>query len=257
MAISIGLFVLSLCIAALIYGWMTSSAKQKKAEDSYQFLRAEEELPPVRSWHQVEGFPASIAQLDTVFWEPADTESLRRYLKQSENLKGADILEIGCGTGLVAITCALQGAKSVIATDINQAAIGNTIYNAELCGVAGSLKARKVNPERPFPFEVIAPEEKFDFIISNPPWEDQPVTTPASYAFYDPGFRLLRGILDQANEHLKPGGKLLLAYGCRTAIEQVRQLATERNWQVQLLDNRKLEDLPEVFLPGMLVELSK
>jgi release factor glutamine methyltransferase len=255
-AVSIGLFLLSVCLAALLYGWMTRNGTAQKQSDTYRFEQTNEELPPIRSWHHVEDFPAAIAQLDSVFWEPDDTLSMRKYLKESGKLTNADILEIGCGTGLVSIACALQGARSVVATDINYAAVGNTTYNAELCGVTKRIKVRKVNAERPHPFEVISAEEKFDFVVSNPPWEDQPVTSAASYAFYDPGFKLLDGILTNAQSHLKPDGKVLLAYGCRTAIERVRKEAPGRGWQVQIVDDRNLEELPEVFLPGMLIELT-
>jgi hypothetical protein len=46
-----------------------------------------------------------------------------------------------------------------------------------------------------------------------------------------------------------------LAYGCRTAIERIRELAATEGLECELLDDRRLEDLPELFLPGMLIEL--
>lgn len=255
-AVSLGLFLLSVCLAALLYGWMSAPKESRQEEDTYRIAKSKEELPEVHAWHRVEGFPASFAQLETVFWEPDDTQSMRKWLKESGRLVGSDVMEIGCGTGLVAITCALNGAKRVVATDINFAAVGNTAYNAENCKVTEIVKVRRVNEEHPSPFEVIAKDEKFDLILSNPPWEDQPVTTTASYAFYDPGFKLLDGMLEEADNYLKPGGSLLLAYGCKTAIERVQQLAPTHGWEVRIHDSRPLNDLTELFLPGMLLELT-
>lgn len=253
-AVSIGLFVLSLCLAALLYGWFARSSSERDSNE-YQFVKPDSKPPSIRTWHRVDGFPAAISQIESVFWEPDDTVTLRNWLLETKRLSDANVLEIGCGTGLVAITCALHGAKQVVATDINPAAVLNTSYNAELCGVTSRIDARQVDEGAPGPFAVIAADETFDLIVSNPPWEDAPVTTAASYAFYDPDFQLLDGILASGQEHLTPEGSLLLAYGCKTAIKRVLEKAPQHNWQVEIHDARILDDLPEVFLPGMLIEM--
>ena len=256
-AVSIGLFLLSLCAVAFVFIWFMQDPKQVAESDAYRFAKPQTATPEIRTWHHIDGFPAAISQMETVFWEPNDTDSLRAWLKESGRLKGADVLEIGCGTGLVAIACALQGAHSVIASDINPAAVINATYNAELCGVSSRVKVRQVNTAHPGPFEVIASDEKFDLIVSNPPWEDAPVDSPAAYAFYDPGFKLLDGILAEAQNHLKADGYLLLAYGAKKAIARLQEQAPKLGWEVKLCDDRDLTTLPEVFLPGMLLELQR
>lgn len=254
-AISIGLFLLSICVVAGLFIWLSGNRKTVDNDDSYSFVKPELVTPDILTWHHVEDFPAAIAQMETVFWEPDDTSSMREWLKDSDRLKNATVLEIGCGTGLVSITCALQGARSVVASDINPAAVANATYNAELCKVSQRMKVRHVNAEHPGPFEVIAADEKFDFIISNPPWEDAPVDSPAAYAFYDPGFKLLEGILSESKKHLQVGGRVMLAYGAKRAINRIQELGPQHGWKVTILDARELDSLPEVFLPGMLIEL--
>ena len=256
-ALSIGLFLFSLCAVAFVFVWFMNDRKGVADSDEYSFAKPKAAVPEIVTWHHVDGFPAAISQMETVFWEPNDTDSLRAWLRESGRLKGAEVLEIGCGTGLVSIACALQGAQRVIASDINPAAVVNTTYNAELCGVTQKIKARQVNEAHPGPFEVIAANEKFDLIISNPPWEDAKVDSPAAYAFYDPGFKLLDGILMQAHGYLKSDGRLLLAYGAKKAIARLQEKAPELGWEVTLRDDRDLATLPEVFLPGMLLELRR
>lgn len=210
----------------------------------------------IRGWHHVEQIPESLAQFRTVFWEPRDTESLRDWLSEPGSaVRGSEVLEIGTGTGLIAILCGQQGAARVVATDINPAAVANARYNAERLGQADRLEVRLVPEQRPGPFSVIEPDESFDLIISNPPWEDAPVTEPAAYALFDPGFALLDSLLAEGKQHLNPGGRMLLAYGARAAIERIEELAPAHGWQVTRLDERQLQDLPTVFLPGMLLEL--
>lgn len=254
-AISIGLFLLSLCVVAGIFIWLDRNHKPLAEGDTYSFVKPELKAPEILTWHHVDGFPAAIAQMESVFWEPDDTSSMRAWLKDSDRLKNAEVLEIGCGTGLVSIACALQGARSVVASDVNPAAVANAAYNAELCGLSQRMKVRQVNAEHAGPFEVIAADEKFDFIISNPPWEDAPVDSPAAYAFYDPGFKLLEGILTESKMHLRAGGRVMLAYGSKRAIARIQELGPHHGWRVTIHDTRDLESLPEVFLPGMLLEL--
>ncbi|MFK7820448.1 MAG: hypothetical protein AB8G99_17135, partial [Planctomycetaceae bacterium] len=65
----------------------------------------------------------------------------------------------------------------------------------------------------------------------------------------------LKSVLSGAKDRLKPSGRLLLAYGCVTAIKTIERLAPAHGLTVIRRDERKLTELPEVFLPGMLLEL--
>lgn len=75
----------------------------------------------------------------------------------------------------------------------------------------------------------------------------------ADYALYDPGFELLRSIMQDCRDHLRPGGRVLLAYGCVQAIRAARRMAPEMDMQVLILDERDPDSLPDLFLPGMLL----
>lgn len=211
----------------------------------------------IKAWRTTNDFPQDIAQFDTVFWEPQDTTSLRQWLLQSARVPGAQVLEIGTGTGIVSLACGHLGADRVIATDINPIAVANARYNVDLLGLSGRVEIRQVPANSPGPFTVVQPNERFDLIISNPPWEDAGVDELAAHALYDPGFALLDGILRDGATYLRSDGKLLLAYGAKTAVRRILKTASEHGWRVQLLDARDLDTLPEVFLPGMLLELTR
>jgi len=212
--------------------------------------------PIIRSWEYVDGFPGKIAVFDTVFWEPRDTESLRELIRTTSLVEGRDVLEIGTGSGLVAIACLKAGAARVVATDVNSLAIENARYNAQMLDVFDRLEVRQVPLQEPGAFSVIATDERFDLIVSNPPWEDQPPREISEYALYDAQFTLLESLLSGLRQHLLPGGKALLAYGCVSAIRQIQELAPQHGLRVQVLDDRPLDQLPEVFLPGMLLEVT-
>ncbi|TWT92110.1 methyltransferase [Stieleria varia] len=209
----------------------------------------------IQTWELPELQYGEIVQFESVFWEPDDTGSLRKLICEDQIVSGRTVLEIGTGSGLLAILCAQNNADKVVATDINPAAVANARYNAAMLQVDPLIDFRKVDKASPGGFSVIKPGERFDLILSNPPWEDGSVARPADHAFYDPGFALMDSILDGLPKHLNPGGRCLLAYGHRPAIERLLVEAKKRGYPLKILDDRKLGDLQKDFLPGMLVEV--
>ncbi|MGE0761044.1 MAG: methyltransferase [Pirellulaceae bacterium] len=206
--------------------------------------------------HSVEDLDQPIVQFPTVFWEPRDTDSLRHWIRTSAFVRGKKILEIGTGTGLLALCCVRAGAASVVATDVNPAAIENVRYNAAQLGLPGLIETRLVALDNRGAYAVIRPGERFDLIISNPPWENAHAGRIAEFALFDENFALLHSLLDGLPDHLATDGRCLLSYGCVTAIRELIRTARERQLETKILDHRRLEDLPELFLPGMLIEVT-
>lgn len=196
-----------------------------------------------------------LVQFVSVFWEPDDTASLRKMIVDDSIADGRSVLEIGTGTGLLSLVCLANGAKKVVATDINPAAVANARYNAARVELESNLEVRQVDRKDPNAFAVIKPTERFDLILSNPPWEDGKVDQPSDHAFYDPNFALMDSLLDGLPVHLNPGGRCLLAYGHSPAITRLLSEAQKRGYKTKVLDDRKVDELPENFLPGMLIEI--
>lgn len=236
-----------------------SNAGQRAAQSTAQQAVDDPGHPNSRfaQWRDIEDIPTGIAQYETVFWQPEDTVSLRKLIRESELVAGKRVLEIGTGTGLVALCCLIHGAEHVVATDINPHAIRNAKFNAQRFPVTSSLQTRLVSEEDPGAFAVIGDGERFDLIVSNPPWEDGVPAIVDEYALYDPQFALLESLLAGLDEHLAPDGRVLLAYGCVEGIRVLQQRAPVYGWEVEALDERNLDELPNLFLPGMLLELKR
>ena len=206
-------------------------------------------------WAAVEGLPEEIALFNHVFWEPNDTLSLRQLLRTTDLVKGRSVLEIGTGTGIVALCCAQAGAAKVIATDINPWAIRNCMFNAKQLKFDKRIELRQVSQKSPDAWSVIGPKERFDVIVSNPPWEPGSPTRVEDFAFYDPDFQLMKSLVTNLPNHVKPNGRVFLAYGCVTAIRKLQSLTTDHGMTFTVHDDRSLDDLTENFLPGMLIEI--
>src|SRR5689334_907192 len=102
------------------------------------------------------------------------TKILLRFLK-TQPIKNKSFLEPGCGSGLISVWAAKQGAV-VTAFDINPMAVENTIENS----VLNNQHIRVVQSSL---FTNIDPTI-FDYIIINPPFYPNDPTTPQDFAWY-------------------------------------------------------------------------
>lgn len=87
--------------------------------------------------------------------------SVEKILNIIENNQINNMLEIGCGTGIVSISVDLESSVDVTAVDISEKAIENTRINKEKL----NSKIKIINSDL---FSNI--NEKFDLIYSNPPY---------------------------------------------------------------------------------------
>ncbi len=132
-------------------------------------------------------------------------------------LSGARVLEIGCGTGCIALSIASERpGTQVTATDLSEQAVRLTLRNRDALDLAGYVDvvqgdlASSVDPSLMGTFSVL---------VSNPPYIPSAVvpTLPNEVVGYEPGLALdggedgldvFRRILDLAPHALAPGGML-------------------------------------------------
>ena len=144
----------------------------------------------------------------------------------------ARILDLGTGSGCIAITLALEiPSAQVSAVDAYDAALRTARKNAER--LKASLRLLQSDW-----FSALA-GERFDLIVANPPYiaatdphlaagdlRHEPVTALASG---DDGLDAIRRIVADAPEHLVPGGQLWLEHGYDQAAA-VRELFAGAGW---------------------------
>lgn len=243
-------------------GMSLGAEEEKKSEESPERVypkqvRVDEQSPEVnvRMWGVVEDFTTKLGVFESVFWDPRDTDSTRKLLRETAVVSEKKVMEIGTGSGLLSLCAIKAGATHVVATDVNKAAIANAKFNAKRLGFEDRLETRLVPLDDDSAFTVIGDDEMFDVIISNPPWVNQEPQTIDEYALYDLGFNLLYSLMRDLPQHLEKDGRLLLAYGCVDAINHIHKFAKEFGYVVRTFDDRKLEDLEEEFLPGMMLEV--
>ena len=143
-----------------------------------------------------------------VFAPISDSRFLAEVLREQTLPPRASVLDLCTGSGILAITAALRGARSVTAVDCSRRAVWTTRLNARLNGV-------KVRAVRGDLFEPLN-DHRFDAIVSNPPYvpaETDELPARGLERAWDAGLDgrvLLDRIIEEAPRHLKPGGFLLL-----------------------------------------------
>ncbi|PKV86268.1 methyltransferase domain-containing protein [Streptomyces sp. TLI_146] len=151
------------------------------------------------------------------------------------------LLEVGCGTGVIAVRAALAGAGPVTALDINEQAVRNTEMNAHRHGVADRLTA--VHSDL---FDALEPGRSYDTVY----WHSNFVLAPPTYrhetvheqAYVDPGYRAHRRYLAEAPAFAAAGGRVLLHFSDRGDIDALHRIAAECDRTLRVLDSRRIEE---------------
>jgi len=137
------------------------------------------------------------------------------------------VLDVGTGSGILAITLALELPRAVVtALDISAEALGVARQNAGALGAAA--RVRFVDSDL---LAGIA-GERFDCIVSNPPYVPVGDVLEPQVARYEPaaalyagadGLAIYRRLIPAAAAALEPGGYLLLeiGHGQRDATQQL------------------------------------
>lgn len=146
-----------------------------------------------------------------------ETEILVEQVANEIGNKKLDVLDIGTGSGAIAVTLAKITNAKVAAVDISKPALAVAQINAEKNGV-------KVDFLHSDLFSKLKKSRKFDIIVSNPPYIrsldvgqlDEEVKN------YDPrlsldggedGLDIYRKICEQAPNHLRDGGQIFFEIG--------------------------------------------
>jgi len=178
-----------------------------------------------------------------------ETELLvERALSRLPAGRTVSLLDLGTGTGAVALAVALQRPKVLTtATDISAAALHTAQRNAAALGI-DRMEFRCGN------WLEAVPDRRFHMVVSNPPYvadDEWPDTGPELR--FEPvralrggadGLDAIRTIISSAPSHLEPGGWLLIEHGFRQG-DRVRKLFERAGFQ-QLLTSRDPAGHPRV-----------
>jgi release factor glutamine methyltransferase len=151
----------------------------------------------------------------------------------------ATALDFGTGSGCIAIALAAKcPGVHVVALDISKDALAAAQQNAARNHVAARIEFRHGDG-----FAALKSDERFDLIISNPPYiaSEEIETLQPEVRDHDPrgaldggadGLDFYRRLAVEAVRHLQPQGKLMVEFGDGQA-EAINAIFGAQNWQVE------------------------
>lgn len=164
-------------------------------------------------------------------YNPSDDSYM--LLRIVEVARDETFLEVGAGTGLIAIHAAKMGAK-VTATDVNPHAVELTRRNAARNQV-------RIQVQQSDLFDKV--DGYFDVIAFNPPYlpSDSSSTSwiERSWSGGEKGSEILVSFLDQAWRHLAPGGRIYMVLSSLTGLTSVLKAAKER-YESEMLEEQRM-----------------
>lgn len=156
-----------------------------------------------------------------------ETERLIELLQEQLAVPPASILDLGTGSGAIALALAkLFSESTVTAVDQSEAALALARENAEATGLAGRVTFLASDW-----FSALPPDRRFQLIVANPPYlsDEETAAAQPEVKEFEPVTALSAGpnstaaleqIISGARAWLEPGGLL----ACETGIAQHPQL---------------------------------
>lgn len=131
------------------------------------------------------------------------SECFARFL-DGLDLQGKRVIDVGTGSGVIALAAARAGAASVLATDINPNAALCAAENARANGFGDRVSALCCDL-----LAGVRAEPRFDVILSSPPKHAGAVRDLADAGWHaGPNNRGIAALFDQCRERLKPDGRV-------------------------------------------------
>lgn len=157
-------------IKYIFEGFSYTDLKIKKLYEQDWIKNFQDEIKPIRlgkrllvlpSWEENKKNNDIVVKIDPGMAFGSGTHETTQlcleYLN-SKPPKNLTVLDYGCGSGILAITSVLLGAKEVFATDIDKQALISTKQNSIINDVSRKLKVLNINE---------LPNNKFDILIAN------------------------------------------------------------------------------------------
>lgn len=153
---------------------------------------------------------------------PRYSYSSRFIINNWGELKGKTVLDVGTGSGILAVFAALQGATFVLGVDINNYAVESARESVKLNCLEKNVRVLQSNLFS----EIKGSGLFFDRIIFNAPFWNRPANPeiPLTLALYDENYSLTSQFLEEAANYLSPDGLILLAFSRQDDIQLLDEL---------------------------------
>ncbi|MCW0214429.1 MAG: methyltransferase [Pseudonocardia sp.] len=173
-----------------------------------------------------------------VYRAQGDTAVMAGVLARTGHAAGRDVLDLGTGSGALALAAARAGAASVTAVDLSRRSVAATWLNTRMHGARVSV--RRGDLYRP------VDGRRFGLIVANPPYVPAETATLPRYGIarcWDAGLdgrTLLDRICDGAESHLTDDGRLLVIHSAVCGAEATVQRLARHGLVAEVVDRARI-----------------
>jgi len=163
-------------------------------------------------------------------YEPREDSFLLAQVLEKENLVGKKVLDLGTGSGLLAIIAAKSGCE-VFAADI----VPETLECARKNAISNNAKINFILSDL---FENIP--EKFDLIVFNPPYLPEQISADSRVWAAGKNLELIMRAVGEAKSHLKDGGKLFMVLSSLSNENKIMKKLAEVGLKAKISAEQKI-----------------
>jgi release factor glutamine methyltransferase len=218
-----------------LYGFRFNDVAEGPARQRYKDLirRRLEGCPVAYLVGRKEFFGLEFEVTPAVLIPRPDSETVvTECLALAKKVPQPRVVDIGTGSGNLAVAIAQQHAGAqVTAIDVSAEALEVARRNAARHGAAERMRFLAGDL-----FGLLSPDERFDFVLSNPPYipHEDLDKLPVGVRDYEPrlaldggpgGFAAFEKLVDRARGRLEAGGHLIVEIGAPQEMEARRRIA--------------------------------
>ncbi|MDY6773765.1 MAG: HemK2/MTQ2 family protein methyltransferase [Candidatus Nanohaloarchaea archaeon] len=166
-------------------------------------------------------------------YRPRKDSFLLKEVMEEQDLEGKEVLDMGTGSGILALSAAGRGAETT-AVDVNPEALEVIEEKAEERG----LEVRVLESDL---FDGV--EDEFDLIVFNPPYvpgSEEGLEGEEAWNGGEDGRKITDRFVEQVGNYLKEGGKVLMVQSSRNDPEETLEAFTEKGMEAQIVRREKL-----------------
>jgi release factor glutamine methyltransferase len=157
-------------------------------------------------------------------WSPAYDWSSLFYIENLPDVRGLDVLEVGCGTAVISIFLGRGDARRVESVDVNPVAVRNACLNFERYGLQ-SCKAYVSDG-----FSEV--RGKFDLVVWNAPYHGTRPSDMLERGCSDENYQGIRRFFHEVGVHLRTGGRISFGFSESGDIPLLERLIADNGLRV-------------------------
>jgi release factor glutamine methyltransferase len=162
------------------------------------------------------------------------SEYFAEFIEQLD-LRGEWVIDVGTGSGILALAAARAGAEYVVAADINPNAALNAADNARAnrCGAVSAVCSDLLS--------AVASRPLFDVILSSPPKHAGEPRDLADRGWHaGPGYRDVAALFEQAHARLKPDGRVYVMLSSDSDLDLFSRLIEQAKFRARIVFERSI-----------------